>query len=273
MLKYFFDIENKDKNRDLFKGLYIEKSPSFKEQGQYPVIYISLKDIEANTMQDMNNEMEDLLSELFKKYKFLLNTIDEFDIQEFKNIIAKTAKESELRKSIKFLSKLLEKYYGKKVAILIDEYDNPLITAYEKGYYNEAISFFRTFFSSALKDNEYLQLGVMTGILRVAKEGIFSGLNNLLVRTVLNEHYSTTYFGLVEEEVQEILKFYDMDYKINEVKEWYNGYKFGGTEIYNPWSIINYILNKKLEAYWIGTSDNMLIHNLLEKADENIFKG
>ncbi|MBS9775994.1 MAG: AAA family ATPase [Fusobacterium sp.] len=270
MLKYFFDIENKDKNKDLFKGLYIEKSPSFKEQGQYPVIYISLKDLKEKTWEEMSSNILGLLSDVFKNSLFLLKELNEFDLEIFRNIAGKKVEITEVKTSLKFLTELLYKYYSKKVIILIDEYDTALISAYEYKYYDEAISFFRTFFSSALKDNEYLQMGVMTGILRVAKEGIFSGLNNLLVRTVLNEHYST-YFGLVEEEVQEILKFYDMDYKINEVKEWYNGYKFGGTEIYNPWSIINYILNKKLEAYWIGTSDNMLIHNLLEKADENIF--
>ena len=169
---------------------------------------------------------------------------------------------------------MLKEHYQEKVIILIDEYDTPIVSAYEHGYYEEAITFFRNFYSSALKDNEYLHMGVMTGILRVAKEGIFSGLNNLAVYSVLDERYSSS-FGLTKEEVESALNDYDLDYKMEEVKEWYDGYRFGSTEIYNPWSILNYISSQKLEAYWINTSSNGMINQVLERAGRtgsNIFQ-
>lgn len=268
MLKYFFDVENAEENRKLFKNLYIEKSPLFSGQGKYPVIFISLKDFNPNTAEEMNEDITDFISELFKKYKFLLEKIDKYDFGKFELILTKKLKINELRKSLKFLSELLYKYYNKKVIILIDEYDSPLISAYEHNYYDEAINFFRTFFSSALKDNEYLQMGVMTGILRVAKEGIFSGLNNLIVYSILNDKYSS-YFGLEEKEVEEMLKYYGMDYKLAEVKDWYDGYKFGNSEVYNPWSIINYVANKELKPYWTNTSSNVLIKSMLNEASHN----
>ncbi|MDY6172260.1 MAG: AAA family ATPase [Fusobacterium necrophorum] len=265
MLKYFWDISNKEENRKLFQGLEIESSPYIEEQGKYPVIYITLKDMKYGTWKEILEEMQFLVSELFYSYQFLLKDLNEFDIPLFKNIIMKKANISELSNSLKLLSRILKNYYQKKVVILIDEYDTPIVSAYEHGYYEEAIAFFQNFYSAALKDNEYLQIGIMTGILRVAKEGIFSGLNNLAVYSILDEKYSS-YFGLTEKEVREALEYYELDYNIQEVKEWYDGYLFGNTEMYNPWSIISYMANKKIEAYWIGTSSNALINQMLEKA-------
>ncbi|SQC98954.1 Predicted AAA-ATPase [Fusobacterium necrophorum subsp. necrophorum] len=163
--------------------------------------------------------------------------------------------------------KILKDYYGKNVILIIDEYDTPIVSAYEYGYYEEAITFFRPFLSSVLKDNEYLQMGVMTGILRVAKEGIFSGLNNLSVYTILDNDYSE-FFGLTEMEVEKSLTDYQMDYRMDDVKEWYDGYQFGDSEIYNPWSILNFLSSKKLESYWINTSDNYLIKKILNNSDD-----
>ena len=271
MLQYFWDIEKKEENRKLFQGLYIETSPYFVEQGKYPVIYISLKDLKCGTWEEMLGEIQFFVSELFYSYQFLLKDLNEFDVPFFKNIIMKKANLSELSNSLKLLSRILKEYYQQKVVILIDEYDTPIVSAYEQGYYEKAISFFRNFYSAALKDNVNLQLGVMTGILRVAKEGIFSGLNNLAVYSILEEKYSSS-FGLTETEVEKALEYYQLKHNLREVKEWYDGYLFGKTEIYNPWSILNYISNQKLEAYWVNTSNNFLIYDLLEKSNRNLFE-
>ena len=271
MLQYFWDIQNTEENRKLFQGLEIENSSYMAEQGKYPVIYLSFKDMKADSFSTMLHSIQYSISILFNEFSFLAENLKNFDALQFKKLLLGEANIVELQNSIKFLSKILTQYYNTKTVILLDEYDTPIISAYENGYYEEAISFFRTFYSAALKDNEYLQIGIMTGILRVAKEGIFSGLNNLTVYSILDEKYSS-YFGLTEEEVEQALKYYHMEYNIQEVKEWYDGYLFGNTEIYNPWSIINYILNQKLESYWINTSNNFLVYDLLEKANTNIFE-
>ncbi|KYM44385.1 AAA family ATPase [Fusobacterium necrophorum] len=265
MLQYFWDIQNTEENRKLFQGLEIENSSYMAEQGKYPVIYLSFKDMKADSFSTMLHGIQYSISILFNEFSFLAENLKNFDALQFKKLLLGEANIVELQNSIKFLSKILTQYYNTKTVILLDEYDTPIISAYENGYYEEAISFFRTFYSAALKDNEYLQIGIMTGILRVAKEGIFSGLNNLTVYSILDEKYSS-YFGLTEEEVEQALKYYHMEYNIQEVKEWYDGYQFGNTEIYNPWSIINYISNQKLDAYWINTSSNGMINQILEMA-------
>ena len=270
MVKYFFDIENAEKNKKLFKNSAIEKSEYFKEQGQYPVVFISFKDLEANNWEEMTIRIKNLLAEVFSNYKNLVKRLDEFDLPIFKKIINEELDISNLKSVLKFLTKILYEKYDKKVVLLIDEYDKPIISAYEHGYYNEAISFFKAFYSLTLKDNAHLRIGVMTGILQVAKEGIFSGLNNLMVHNILENRY-TTYFGLTEEEVKNALTDYDLKENISDVKKWYNGYKFGSSEIYNPWSILNYLYGKELKAYWINTSSNELIYEVLEKSEEDVF--
>ncbi|KDE69301.1 AAA family ATPase [Fusobacterium necrophorum] len=264
MLQYFWNIQHAEENRKLFHGLKIENSPHIMDQGKYPVIYLSFKDIKERSWEECKKEIKKLLSDLYDKYHFLRESLNQRDLKYFDDIWLEK-EESSYSNALKDLSKYLCQYYQKKVVILIDEYDTSILSAYEHGYYEEAISFFRTFYSAALKDNEYLQIGIMTGILRVAKEGIFSGLNNLSVYSILDEKYSS-YFGLTEKEVREALEYYELDYNIQEVKEWYDGYLFGNTEMYNPWSIISYMANKKIEAYWIGTSSNALINQMLEKA-------
>ncbi|MDD7410495.1 AAA family ATPase [Fusobacterium gastrosuis] len=269
-LRYFFDIVNAEENRKLFKNLYIEKSETFKYQGQYPVIFISLKELKSQTYDELLDSIRTLISEIFYTFEFLIDKLDEFTSPLFKSYILKTSKVNELNNSLKFLSKIIYRYMGKRVIIIIDEYDTPVVSAYEHGYYNEAISFFKTFFGVALKDNEYLQMGIMTGILRVAKEGIFSGLNNLITYSILDENYSS-YFGLTEKEVKKALFDFEIEDKVNEVKDWYDGYLFGNTELYNPWSIINYLSKKKLEPYWVNTSNNFLVYDLLNKAKIDVF--
>ncbi|XGU48028.1 AAA family ATPase [Fusobacterium necrophorum subsp. funduliforme] len=264
MLQYFWNIQHAEENQKLFQGLHIESSSCFSEQGKYPVIFLSFKDIKERGWEKCKKEIKKLLSDLYDKYHFLRESLNQRDLKYFDDIWLEK-EEGSYSNALKDLSKYLCQYYQKKVVILIDEYDTPILSAYENGYYEEAISFFRNLYSAALKDNEYLQVGVMTGILRVAKEGIFSGLNNLAVYSILDEKYSS-YFGLTEEEVEQALHYYSMEYNLQDVKEWYDGYQFGKTEIYNPWSIISYIVNKKIEPYWIGTSSNALINQMLEKA-------
>ncbi len=199
----------------------------------------------------------------------MLRKIYKFDKKKYKKygLILEEKRDAQ-ENSLLNLSEYLYEKYKKKVIILIDEYDTPLVTAHSQGYYNEVIFFFRNFLSAALKGNPYLEFAVLTGILRIAKESIFSGLNNLTVSTVLDNKYG--YFGLTENEVEEALKYYELDYELKEVKKWYNGYKFGDNLVYNPWSIINYINDKELNPYWINTSDNALIRQLLDKNDSKV---
>ncbi|MDY5794932.1 MAG: AAA family ATPase [Fusobacterium gastrosuis] len=267
MLSYFFDIVNADENRKLFKDLYIENTENFKYQGENPVIYISLKELKNKSYYDLVEDLKILISKLFYEYRGIIEKLDEFKAPIFKNYITRNSSENDLKNSLGFLSQVLYENYEKKAVIIIDEYDTPIVSAYEHGYYADGISFFRTFLGVALKDNEYLQMGIMTGILRVAKEGIFSGLNNLAVYTILDNKYSN-FFGLTENEVKKALIDYQIDYRIDDVKEWYDGYKFGDNDIYNPWSILNFLSNKTLESYWINTSDNFLIKKILNNTDD-----
>ncbi|RXZ70068.1 9-O-acetyl-N-acetylneuraminate esterase [Fusobacterium necrophorum] len=265
MLQYFWDISHKEENRKLFQGLKIERSPYMEEQGKYPVIFLSLKDLKSSLWEDCLENIKLFIQSLFYQYRHLLPKLDSFAEERFCKYVRGDSNFTELKFSLKFLIELLAVNYQSKVVLLVDEYDSPIVSAYEYGYYEEAISFFRTFYSAALKDNEYLHKGIMTGILRVAKEGIFSGLNNLAVYSILDEKYSSS-FGLTETEVGEALKYYELEYNMEKVKEWYDGYLFGNTEIYNPWSILNYISNQTLEAYWVNTSSNGIINQVLEMA-------
>ena len=162
------------------------------------------------------------------------------------------------KNSLLNLTRYLYEYYGKKVVVLIDEYDQPIIDSYIKGYYEDTISFFKSFYGVVLKDNNYLEMGIITGILRVAKENIFSGLNNLEVHTILDNEF-TEHFGIMEEEVERSLKNFDLEYDLTDVQKWYNGYLFGDRKVYNPWSIVNFLKRGKLKPYWVNTSGNGLI--------------
>ena len=268
MLKYFFDIENKEENKKIFKDLYIEKTEAFKEQGQYPVIFLSLKDLKALTWEQMEKAIKSAISGLFSEYKYLLNDLDKFDTLAFENILLKNTELEDLKEALKFLTRILYEKYNKKVVVLIDEYDSPLVSAYINGYYEKAKDFFKTFYSTVLKDNSYLQMGVLTGIIRVIKAGIFSDLNNLSTYTILSDVYTDSY-GLTEEEVEKSLKYYGIEQEILNVKDWYDGYKFGDSEVYNPWSILNFLQYKELRAYWVDTSGNDLIKDVLKIVTKN----
>lgn len=268
-LKYFFDIENKDENRKLFNGLYIENSPLIEEQGKYPVIFLTLKEIKGNTLNLAYTQIKTLISDLFDEYKYLREKLNERDIEIFDNIWKR--KEEDYSNSLKFLIKCLNEYYNQKVIVLIDEYDTPLLTAYEFGYYNDMLQFFKTFYGGALKSNTNLQMGVLTGIIRVAQAGVFSDLNNFTNYTILINEYSQS-FGLVEDEVKTMLDYYKIGYEMLEVKKWYDGYSFGKSDIYNPWSILNFVQFKELKSYWINTSSNFMIRELLEHTGEEGLK-
>ncbi len=207
---------------------------------------------------------------IFNEYEFVREKLNIVEKREFDKIWEMIDSEESFKTSLLDLSNYLCKYYGEKVIILIDEYDAAIINAFDKGYYNEAINFFQVFYSSALKTNDSLKYGILTGITRIIKEGIFSGLNNLYVNTILSKNYSE-YFGLLESEVIEMLDYFNMKYRIEEVREWYDGYIFGNKKIYNPWSIVNYAEEKEIKAYWANVSGNTLLENMLYHAGESVY--
>ena len=270
-LKYFFDMKNKDENRKLFNGLYIENSSMMKEQGKYPVIFLSMKGLGGLNWEVAFSGIKSKIKELFRKYIFLSETLDKYTLIEFEKYLINDFDEATTRKALKFLTEILYKHYHQKVVILIDEYDSPIMSAYENGYYNEMRDFLKAFYGEVLKTNEYLQLGILTGIIRVAQAGIFSDLNNFISYTTLNDEYSQS-FGLVEDEVKAMLDYYKIGYEMLEVKKWYDGYSFGKSDIYNPWSILNFVQFKELKSYWINTSSNFMIRELLEHTGEEGLK-
>ena len=269
MLKYFFDVREAEENRKLFKGLEIENSLYFKEQGKYPVIFISMKDIKEMSFDRAITEVKNLLSSLYNQFEFIREKLNENELIEFNNIWLEK-NDNNLRKALLNLAIFLQKYYQKKVIVLIDEYDTPLVSAYRYGYYREAKNFFSGLYGSVLKDNTVLQMGVITGIIRVVRAGIFSDLNNLKERSILNKEYDE-YFGFLEKETKETLKYYEIDSKLEEVHSWYNGYRFGDTKVYNPWSILNFLSEREFKSYWIDTSENYLIKDILKSADSETF--
>lgn len=268
MLKTFFDIKEAEENRKLFDNLYIKTSLVFAEQGKYPVILISMKEVIGNSLEELYNSLKTVCSDLYEKHNYIRKYLNERNLEFFDEIWKR--RDTDYSTALKFLSEILENYYNEKVIVLIDEYDVPLTSAYEHGYYNEAVILFKKIYGSVLKTNSSLRMGVLTGAIRVAQAGIFSDLNNLKVNTILSKAYDE-YFGLTELEVENSLKEYGIEYKLEEVKSWYDGYKFGNAEVYNPWSILNYIDNKELKEYWINTSGNILIKDLLLLSKATVF--
>ena len=278
MLKYFFDIKNKEENKKLFQNLYIEKSDFFKEQGAYPVVYISLKGIKADTWESSFFLIKSLISSIYNEFEYIREKLNESQLDSFNKIWLKKD-DGEYRNALKNLTSFLYEYYKKEVILFIDEYDSPLINAYEHGYYDEAIVFFQVFYGEALKTNPYLRMGIMTGIIRVIKAGIFSDLNNLKVYSILEKEYSD-FYGFTQEEVEKALKNFNIEYELPEVKAWYDGYRFGNSDVYNPWSILNFIQSEELRPYWIETSGNFLINDILKNVStetieilEHLFNG
>ncbi|OFI07072.1 putative AAA-ATPase [Clostridium acetireducens DSM 10703] len=272
MLKYFFEKTQED-NSVLFQNLEIcNYKDIMNYQGKYPVIYISFKDIKYSNWKDCREAIAFLISSIFEDFKYVIDEKSSEQEQYYYNkILSSNSSIVELEMSFKVLTELLYKKTGKKPIVLIDEYDVPIQEAYLKKYYDELIGFMRNFFSGALKDNIYLEKAVLTGILRVAKESIFSGLNNLIIYSILSPYYNQ-YFGFTEKELEILLNYYKINCDIENIKEWYNGYKFGELTIYNPWSVLNYIRERKMgfRAYWANTSSNDLIRDLLAKGNNAV---
>ena len=266
-LKYFFDIKNASENRKLFNGLDIEKSVYISEQGKYPVIFISMKGIKTKNWEHCLYDLKGLIGDLYNEFEYIREVLNESELNTFNKIWLKEDI-AEYKNALKILTTYLYKYYKKEVILLIDEYDTPLITAYKYDYYDEALPFFKVFYGEALKTNPYLKMGIMTGIIRVIKAGIFSDLNNLRVYSILNRQYSD-FFGFTQSEVENALKYFSIENEIPEVKSWYDGYKFGDSDVYNPWSILNFLTDKKLIPYWIDTSDNFLINQILKSVNSD----
>ena len=270
MLKYFYDIDNRNENRKLFNGLYIENSFVFEEGGKYPVISISFKDIKENTAEKMFVKIENLIKKLYNNFSYIRESLNPSSLMDFDNIWL-MRNNSNLSFSLLNLCEFLQNYYNQEVILLIDEYDTPIISAYEYSYYDEIKNFFTSMYGSVLKGNLSLKKAVLTGIMRISKENIFSGLNNIKVNSILDENFSQ-YFGLTEEEVENSLKEYGIEYRLEEIQTWYNGYNFGGTRVYNPFSITNFLDRKKIMPYWVNTSSNTLINKVLKEANTSIFK-
>ncbi len=273
MLRYFF--EKTDKNtKKLFNGLEIEKQKNFHEhQGKYPVIFLTFKDVKESSWEFCFHRLKILIQNEFERHEYLLNG-DMLKRRErvfIESVLDNKAQAPDYSDALLFLSKALHKYYNKPVVILIDEYDTPLHAGYNKGYYEEIIGFMRNFLSGGLKDNPYLFKGVLTGILRVAKESIFSGLNNLGVYTILDEEFNDS-FGFTEDETRKIFSDNNVWERFDEAANWYNGYLFGGLTIYNPWSVISYAAAKsdKPKPFWINTADTSIIDRLATRGGKEI---
>ena len=269
MLNYFFNLKNKEENRKLFENLYISKNKYMNQQGEYPVIYLSFKDIKALNWEKCYYLTRRLITYLYNEFEFLREKLNKKDLSDFDKVWL-DEEGADWENSLKNLLRYLYEYHNKKVVVLIDEYDTPIVSGYNNGYKKEVLALYRSLYSTVLKSNAHLQFSVMTGILRIAKEGIFSGLNNLQVYNIFEKNFSE-YYGLTEEEVLEGLKYYNLEYEINDVKDWYDGYQFGNTEVYNPWSIINFLKNGKLKPYWQGTAGNETINELLDRGNMEIF--
>ena len=269
MLRYYFDCSQKD-NKELFEGLKImEQGEEYTSKlGYYPCIYLTLKDISEVNYQNMILNLKTAVSDMYLEHIYLLDSdkIYPFEKEQIKDILSYKEDEIVLRNSIKTLSKYLNRYYNKPVMLFLDEYDVPLQSAYVNGYYEQGVTFFKTFYGTTFKDNQYLQKTVLTGVSRVAKESIFSGANNFKVFTVLDDEFSDD-FGITEKEMDKIIEDFEVQDEKEEIKKWYDGYIIGHTEgIYNPWSILNYLTDRKLMPYWVNTSSNDLIKLILKNS-------
>jgi len=268
MLRYFFENKEVDDIKNLYSGLKIEKSNVFdKHFGKYPVIYFTFKDMKFSNFEDMKNGIKWLISNEFRSHRNIKTSLDKEDNKYFEIIEKNEGAFADYHQSLVFLSQKLYEFYNQKVVILIDEYDTPIQSSFYNGYYDELISFMRNLLSGAYKDNSYLFKGVITGILRISKESIFSGLNNIGVYTILRPEYSDR-FGLTEREIKEMLSDFDLNEKYDEISNWYNGYIFGNKVIYNPWSLINYVasLDHEPRPYWANTSSNSIIKDLVKSS-------
>ena len=264
----FFNIEKKQANKNLFKGLYIEKSKYRNEQGKYPVIKVNFKEVQAFTWEEMQEKIIFLIQRLFVEHDHVKEALKPIEKQWYDQIMEGKANISQYENSFKILSYAMNQYYKEDVILLIDEYDVPIQTGYLNGYYKQIVGFIKNLFGNALKTNDNIKFAVMTGVLRVSKESIFSDLNNVKVYSIMDSHYDE-YFGFSEKETRTMLNEFNMELT-PEVKNMYDGYLYGNQEIYNPWSIINYVSDKRLLPFWVNTGGNELIRKIINQTEEPI---
>lgn len=273
MLRVFFEISDEDTGRYFTDKKIWQCGEEYRAyQGKFPVIFLTFKDVKFATWENTIDKISALLQEEYDRHKEVMHgdQLASYEKEYFTRILNKTASEVELSAALEQLSKMLTKYYGTAPIIIIDEYDTPIQEGYSKDFYEKIVGFMRNFFSGAFKDNKNLSYGFLTGILRIAQESIFSGLNNLAVNTVLDNEYDQ-YFGFTNEEIHEMLKYYGALGKEKELKEWYDGYLFGSKEIYNPWSVINYISKGCTpQAYWVNTGKNEILEDVLKVATDDV---
>ena len=273
MLRVFFEKTEED-NSTYFtdKAIWSCGKAYTSFQGQYPVIFLSFKDVKCADWQETYEMITKLISAEFRRHPELEKSdrLSDYEKTQYSQLSEDKADSADYQLSLKTLSLLLYKHYGKEAVIIIDEYDTPIQQGHTMGFYKEIIAFMRNFFSGGLKDNSHLAFGFLTGILRVAKESIFSGLNNLTINSILDEQYSA-FFGFTKEEVRQMLEYYGCGDKFDEVCEWYDGYLFGSTEIFNPWSVINYVSENCFpKAFWQSTGSNDIIGEIVGEANDEI---
>ncbi len=279
MLRVFFEKTTEDTSI-YFKDKYIWQCGDYytKHQGQYPVIFLSFKDVKCSSWQETFQKISKLISLEFMRHNELENSpvLSSYEKEQYHRFASENINEVDCQMGLQLLSLLLHKHYNKECVIIIDEYDTPIQQAHLCDFYNEIVDFMRNFFSGGLKDNPHLAFGFLTGILRVAKESIFSGMNNLKTNSILDNNYSS-YFGFTNEEVRDMLAYYDHEDKYQEICDWYDGYRFGNSEIFNPWSVINYISDECFpKAFWQSTGSNDIIGEIIGTAtpeiNENLYK-
>ena len=273
MLRVFFEISEEDTSQFFADKAIWKCGEEYRcHQGKYPVIFLTFKDVKFDTWNATIDKIRELLQEEYGRHQELAasDKLPKYEKDYFGKILSSTANEVELTSALEKLSKMLATHYGKAPIIIIDEYDTPIQEGYSKDFYEEIIGFMRNFFSAAFKDNKNLSYGFLTGILRIAQESIFSGLNNLTVNSVMDEEYDE-YFGFTVDEVVQMLEYYGVSEKEDELKDWYDGYLFGSKEIYNPWSVINYISKGCIpQAYWVNTGKNEILEDVLKVATDDI---
>ena len=273
MLRVFFEISEDDTSKYFTDKAIWKCGEEYRtQQGIYPVVFLTFKDVKFDTWEATIHKIRGLLQEEYGRHPELAlsDKIADYEKEYFQKVLNGTASEVDLTSALEKLSKMLAVHYKKAPIIIIDEYDTPIQEGYSKDFYDEIIGFMRNFFSGAFKDNRNLSYGFLTGILRIAQESIFSGLNNLTVNSVMDEEYDN-YFGFTQGEVKEMLEYYGMSEKESELKEWYDGYLFGSEEIYNPWSVINYIAKGGIpQAYWVNTGKNEILEDVLKIATDDI---
>ena len=275
MLRVFFEKTNEDTSV-YFKDKQIWQCGDYytKHQGQYPVIFLTFKDIKSMTWEETFQKIRRLISLEFIRHNELetSSVLTSYEKEQYHLLAGDTGDEIDCQMGLQLLSLLLHKHYGRECIIIIDEYDTPIQQGHTCNFYPEIVNFMRNFFSGGLKDNPHLAFGFLTGILRVAKESIFSGMNNLKTYSILDDGYSS-YFGFTEKEVKDMLRYYGKDDKYNELSQWYDGYRFGNTEIFNPWSVINYISDNCFpKAFWQSTGSNEIIGEIIQTATPEITK-